>query len=80
MVGSREGWFQEDASALHLLCTLFPLLSHQLPLRSSGIGSWKLGTASLELLPLAVGSSVCCLGVEWQGSLEASSPGERDQV
>ena len=38
------GWFQGDSSALHLLCTLFLLLLHQLLLRSSGIGSWRLGT------------------------------------
>ena len=30
------GWFQDDSNALHLLCTLFLLLLHQLHLRSSG--------------------------------------------
>ena len=44
-------WFQDDSSALHLLCTLFILLLHQLHLRSSGIRSWKLGTLDLQ----------CCL-------------------
>ena len=37
------GWFQDDSSALHLMCTLF-LLLHQLHLRSSGIsrgGGWE---------------------------------------
>lgn len=80
MVGGREGWFRENSTALHLLCTLFPLLLHQVPLRSSGIRSGRWGTPALQLPPLAVGSSVCCLGVEWQESLEASSPGESDQV
>lgn len=78
--GGREGWFRESSGALHLLCTLFPLLLRQVPLRSSGIRSGRWGTPALELPPLAVGSRVCCLGVEWQGSLEASSPGESDQV
>ena len=44
------GWFQDDSSALHLLCTLFLLLLlYQLHLRSSGIRFWKLGTPALEL-------------------------------
>ena len=30
------GWFQDDSSSLHLLCTLFLLLLHQLHLRSWG--------------------------------------------
>ena len=39
------GWFQDDSSAWHLLCTLF-LLLHRLHLRSSGIrwgaaGGWE---------------------------------------
>ena len=41
-----SGWgvvcFQDDSSALHLLCTLFLLLLlHQLLLSSSGIGPWR---------------------------------------
>ena len=40
-------WFQNDSSTLHLLCTLFLLLLHQLHLRSSGIRSWSLGTPAL---------------------------------
>ena len=40
-------WFQDDSSALHLLCTLF-LLLHQLHLRSSGIRSRRLGTPVLR--------------------------------
>ena len=38
------GWSQGDSSALHLLCTLFLLLLHQLHLRSLGMRSWRLGT------------------------------------
>ena len=34
-----RGWFQDDSSALHLLCTLFLLLLYWLHLRSSGIRS-----------------------------------------
>ena len=43
------GWFWDDSSALHLLCTLLLLLLHQLHLRSSGIRSWGLGTPALEV-------------------------------
>ena len=42
--GGGGGWFLDDSSVLHLLCTLFLLLFHQLHLRSSGIRSWRLGT------------------------------------
>ena len=40
--GFQGPWFQDDSSALHLLCTLFLLLLHQLHLRSPGSdpGSW----------------------------------------
>ena len=41
------GWFQDGSSTIHLLCTLFLLLLHQLHLRSSGIRSWRLGTPAL---------------------------------
>ena len=48
-VGSR--WsvelFLDGSSALHLLCTLFLLLLHQLHLGSSGIRSQRLGTPDL---------------------------------
>ena len=47
-VGWRRVWFQDDSSVLHLLCTLFLLLLHQLHLRSSGIRSQRLGTPALE--------------------------------
>ena len=42
------GWFLDDSSALHLLCTLFLLLFYQFHLRSSGIRSWRLGTPDLK--------------------------------
>ena len=37
-------WFQDDSNTLHLFCTLFLLLLHQLYLRSSGIRPQRLGT------------------------------------
>ena len=43
-----KGWFQDDSSALHLLCTLFLLLLYQLDLRSPGIRSRRLGTPVLN--------------------------------
>ena len=48
-LGLGWGWFQEDdSSSLHLLCTLFLLLLHQLHLRSSGVRSWRLGAPDLK--------------------------------
>ena len=43
------GWgcFGDDLRALHVLCTLFLLLLHQLHLKSSGIRSQRLGTPAL---------------------------------
>ena len=41
-------WFQDDSSILHLLCTLFLFLLHQLHLRSSDNRSWRLGTPALK--------------------------------
>ena len=46
MDGER-GWFGDDSSASHLLCTLFLLLLHQLHLRSSGIRFQRLETPDL---------------------------------
>ena len=40
-------WFWDDSSVLHLLCTLFLLLLCQLPLRSAGIRSQRLGDPAL---------------------------------
>ena len=37
-----RGWFQNDSSTLHFLCTLFLLLSHQFHFMSSGIRSRSL--------------------------------------
>ena len=49
--GRGRGWFQDDSSALDLLCILFLLLLHQLHLRSSGIRSWRLRTPALDHFP-----------------------------
>ena len=46
--GSKR-WFGDNSGALHLLCTLFLLMLHQLQLRSSGIRSERLGTLAVEL-------------------------------
>ena len=43
-----RGWFQDESSSLHILCTLFLSLLHQHHLRSRGIRSWMLGTPALE--------------------------------
>ena len=43
-----DGQFPDDSSTLHVLCTLFLLLLHQLHLRSSGIRSQRLGTPVLQ--------------------------------
>ena len=37
------GWFGDDSRVLHLLCTLFLLLLHELHLKSSGLRSQRLG-------------------------------------
>ena len=42
--GEGESWLQDDLSTLHLLCTLFLLLLHQLYLISSGIRSLRSGS------------------------------------
>ena len=43
-----EGWFRDDPSLVHLFCTLFLTLLHQLNLRSSGRISQRSGTPDLE--------------------------------
>lgn len=48
-VGGGWGWFQDDSRALHLLCTLLPLLLHQFHLRSSTTRSQWLGTPDLDI-------------------------------
>lgn len=50
------GWFQDALSASHLPCTLFLLLYH-LPLKLSGIRSWRVG----DSWSTALGS----VGIEW---------------
>ena len=42
-------WFQDDSSSLHLVCTLFLLLLHELHLGSSAIRSRIFGTLALKL-------------------------------
>ena len=42
-----EGWFWDDSHALHLLCTLFLLLLHQLQLKSSVVRSGGLRPPTL---------------------------------
>lgn len=43
-----KGRLSDDSSGLHLLCTFFLLLLHQLHLRSSGIRYWRQGTPALQ--------------------------------
>ena len=43
-------WFRGDSEALHLLCTLFLLLLHQLHLISSEVRSQRLGTPAIKCL------------------------------
>ena len=50
---SQGGWFSDDLRTLHLLCTLFLLLLHQLHLRSSRIRSWRLGTPVIQYASLS---------------------------
>ena len=57
----KWGRFQDDSSALHLLCTLFLLLLHQLHLRPSGIRFWSLGTPAIQYMALQ--SSACKLSL-----------------
>lgn len=48
-------WFQNDVGTLYLFCTLFLLYLYQLYLRSSDIGSQRLGTPVLEDMPTDTG-------------------------
>ena len=43
-----EGWFGDYSRTLHVLCTLFLLLLHQLHLGPSGIRSQRLRTTAIE--------------------------------
>ena len=49
----EQGWFRDDSSTLHLLCTLF-LLLHQLYLTSSDTRSLRLGTSGLDWRELCI--------------------------
>lgn len=42
------GYFQDESSTVHVLCTLFLLLLYQLQLISSSLTFWRLGTSGLE--------------------------------
>ena len=57
LTGWCWGCFGDDISTLHLLCTLFLSLSHQLHLRSSGISSQKLGSFDLKDMNKTIYSS-----------------------
>ena len=46
----ERGWFGDDSSVSHLLCTLFLLLLHQVHLRSSGIRFQRLETPDLGIV------------------------------
>ena len=46
--GERGEWFGDDLRTLHLLCTLFLWLQHQLHLRPSGIRHPRVGTSVLQ--------------------------------
>ena len=66
-----EGWFADDSSELHLLCTLFLLLLHQLHIRSSGIRSWRLGTRPLHPSRPAIGRYILiCSLKEYHSAVE----------
>ena len=58
---------------LHLLCTLFLLLLHQLHLRSSGIRSWRLGTLDLRKWS----RNICRTQLSWTQGWNYSNRGIR---
>lgn len=43
MEGGERAWSADESSALHVLCTSFLFLLHQVHLRSSGLRSQRLG-------------------------------------
>ena len=51
--GEGRGWFWDDSSELHSLCTLFLLLIHQLHFRSPGIRPQRLGTLAVDDSPIS---------------------------
>ena len=70
-------WFWNDSSALHLLCTLFLLLLHQVHLKSSGIRSWMLGTLSLALQNVTVFGERILRRWMWQNKVTMVGPRKR---
>ena len=70
-------WFWNDSSALHLLCTLFLLLLHQVHLKSSGIRSWMLGTLSLALQNVTVFGDRILRRWMWQNKVTMVRPRKR---
>lgn len=44
----KGGWFKDDSSALHILCTLFVLFFYEFHLRSPGIRFQRFGTCVLN--------------------------------
>ena len=64
--GRGGGWFQDASRALHLLCTLFLLLSHQCHLRESGIRSQRLGTPALKDTALGSTGRLAFEVLEWE--------------
>ena len=47
--GIKQAWFCTDSRSLHLSRTLSLVLFHQLHLRLSGTGSWRLGNPSCKV-------------------------------
>ena len=60
----KGGLLEDDSSAVHLLCTSFLLLLHQLHLRPSGVRFQRLGPPNLknpEFVSIVAKGSVRCL-------------------
>jgi len=71
-------WFLDDSSELHLLCTVFLLLLHQLHLRSSGIrsprsGSWLFAQLWVVKIRITWPLFLCPFGSLWM-TLQISVP------
>ena len=74
------GWFLDDSSASHVLCTLFLLLLHQLHLRSSGIRSQRLGIPSLNNRRSLLSYVTRSLSRSWVGSVGNATRSYLDQL
>ena len=68
-----RGWFGDDSSALHLLCTLFLLVLHQLHLTSWGVRSWRWGPLHSEVSQWVRTGSQCRDSVR-AGNLQGRKP------